>query len=130
VAYHYIPWIMEQEGTAFQQVHNRWRPQNLLFLRQVQLILKDMRSRSANLELARDELVTLSYAEKYIKYLRRMRIWLREAEFAWHADHLKFLKSVAGFYSDYGAVLRLLKMEQLRGLPTEPAETKLIPTGV
>jgi hypothetical protein len=95
-------------------------------------MLKDVRSRYDSLELARDELVTLEYAPKYIKYLRRMRIWLREASFAWKADQLRFLKSVAGFYSDYGAVLRLLKTDQLRGkfVNTEPAEQTLITTGV
>ncbi len=128
--YHYIPLLLEQEGLAFQAIHQRWRPQNLLLLRQVQLILKDIRSRYANLELARDELVSLEYAEKYTKYLRRMRVWVREASFAWHADQLQFLKSVSGFYSDYGAVLRLLKMDELRGKFTEPAAPEPNTTGV
>jgi hypothetical protein len=122
VQYHYIPWILEQEaGSEFESVHQRWRPRNLFLMRQVQLILKDMDSRQANLELARDELQSLEYAAKYIKYIRRMRIWVRDAGFAWKADQLRFLKSAAGFYSDYGAILRLLKMDQLRGKFTEPA---------
>jgi len=116
VDYKYIPWILEQEGTtAFQSVHQRWRPKDLFLMRQVQLIIKDIQSRYESLELARDEFKTLEYGPKYIKYLQRMRIWVREARFAWKADQLRFLKSVAGFYSDYGAVLRLLRMDQLRG---------------
>lgn len=121
--YHYIPWILEQESDPdFQSVHQRWRPKNLFMLRQIQLILKDLDSRYASLELARDEFVSLDQAAKYAKYLQRMRVWLRSANFAWKADQLKFLKSVAGFYSDYGAVLRLLRIDQLRGKFTEPAD--------
>lgn len=122
--YHYIPWILEQEeGTAFQSVQQRWRPKDLLLLRQTQLLLKDIRARYTNLELARGELQSLESAAKYLKYLQRMRIWVRSADFAWNADQLKFLKSVAGFYSDYGAVLRLMRVDLLRGKFTEPAST-------
>ena len=122
-AYRYIPWILEQEQEVdFQSVNQRWRPHNLLQVHQVQLLLKDIRSRFENLDLARDELVTLVYAPKYVKYLKRMSLWVRDAGFSWQADQLKFLKSVSGFYSDYGAVLRLLKVDQLRGqFTTEPA---------
>ena len=65
----------------------------------------------------------LEQASKYLKYLRRMRLWIRNANFAWRADQLRFLKSVAGFYSDYGAILRLLRMDELRGKFSEPATT-------
>lgn len=123
--YHYIPWILEQEeGSDFQSVHQRWRPKDLFLLRQVQLLLKDIRARYTNLELARGELQSLEYAAKYIKYLQRMRIWVRSAEFTWKGDQLKFIKSVAAFYSDYGAILRLMKIDQLRGKFTEPAATQ------
>jgi len=91
-------------------------------MRQVLLILKDVESRFANLELARDELKTLEYASKYLKYLQRMRLWTRDAKFAWKGDQLRFLKSVSGFYSDYGAILKLLKRDQLRGKFKETAE--------
>ena len=120
--YHYIPWILEQEQEVdFQSLNQRWRPHNLLQVNQVHILLKDIRSRLQNLELARDELVTLVYAPKYVKYLKRMSLWVRDAGFSWQADQLKFLKSVSGFYSDYGAVLRLLKVDQQRGQFTEPA---------
>jgi hypothetical protein len=94
-------------------------------MRQVQLILKDIQSRYANLEVARDEFKLLENASKYFKYLQRMRIWVRDAGFAWKADQLRFLKSVAGFYSDYGAVLRLLKMDQLRGKFSSPTTEQI-----
>lgn len=129
--YHYIPWILEQERESdFQSGQQRWRPHNLLQLRQVQLLLKDIRSRLQNLDLARDELNSLVYAPKYSKYLKRMHLWVREAGFSWQADQLKFIKSVSGFYSDYGAVLRLLKIDQIRGSFTEPATQESTNTGV
>jgi uncharacterized membrane protein YjjP (DUF1212 family) len=122
VGYPNISWILEQEPNhEFQSVHQRWRPQNLLFIHQVSLLLKDIQARYVNLELARRELQTLEKAPKYIKYLQRMRLWVRQAGFAWQADHLKFLKSVAGFYADYGAVLRMLRIDQVRGKFSEPA---------
>lgn len=123
--YKYIPWILEQEASTFQAVHQRWRPRDLFLMRQVQLILKDIQSRYANLEVARDEFKLLENASKYFKYLQRMRIWVRDAGFAWKADQLRFLKSVAGFYSDYGAVLRLLKMDQLRGKFSSPTTEQI-----
>lgn len=119
--YEYIPWILNQEsGSEFQSVHQTWRPRNLLFIRQVQFLLKDVRSRLNNLEMARDELQTLENAVRYIKYLQRMHLWVREAGFAWKADQIKFLQSVVGFYADYGAVLRLLRTDQVRGKFSEP----------
>ena len=125
--YTYIPWILEQEeGSEFKSVHQNWRPRDLFLMRQIQLILKDMESRQASLELAKDEFKSLEYSAKYFKYLRRMRIWLREANFAWRADQLRFLKSVSGFYSDYGSILRLLRMDELRGKFSEPASVENI----
>jgi hypothetical protein len=44
-----------------------------------------------------------------------MRLTTRAAQFAWRSDDLKFLKSIAGFFSDYGTVLRLLKNDSARG---------------
>jgi hypothetical protein len=93
-------------------------------MRQVQLLLKDMESRQDSLELARDEFNTLEKASKYNKYLLRMRIWLREAKFAWRGDQLRFLRAAAGFYADYGAILKLMRFDQLRGKFTEPATTE------
>ena len=110
-------------------MHQRWRPHNLLFLRQVQLLLKDIQARFLNLELAEGELRTLEQAPKYMKYVQRMRLWLRQASFAWHADQLKFITSVAGFYADYGAVLRMLRIDQMRGKFIEPASS-VTTTGV
>lgn len=109
---------MEQESD-FKSVDNRWRPKNLLQIRQVQLLLSDVRFKRDNLDLARDELALLDYAEKYLKYLRRMQLWVRDASYAWKADQLKFLTSVVGFYEDYASILRLLRTEALSGKFTD-----------
>jgi hypothetical protein len=93
-------------------------------------LLKDLRFRLDNLELARDELRTLKYGPRYLKYLQRMHLWVRQAAFAWQADQLKFLKSVSGFYADYGAVLRLLRIDQSGGKIQEPETTQTEDTGV
>ena len=128
--YHFVNWILEQERAEdFHSTNQSWRPRQLLFLRQTQVLLKDIRFRLDNLELARDELRTLRYAPRYIKYLSRMHLWVRQASFAWRADQLKFLKAVSGFYSDYGAVLRLLRIDQLGGNLQEPETTQTV-TGV
>jgi hypothetical protein len=115
VSYRILPWLVEQEGSDFQQVHNRWRPKSLLMLQQVRKLLKDMQARYEHLSAAEGELGTLDRAPKYIRYLRRMRLWLRQASFKWKADQLSFLQAVSGFYSDYGVVLQLLRFDQARG---------------
>lgn len=85
-------------------------------LHQAKAFLTDMGERYANLSGAQAELATLDRADRYLKLLRRMRIWLRQANFFWRGDQLTFLRAVAGFYSDYGAILRLLKQDYNRGL--------------
>ena len=60
-------------------------------------------------------MVTLDRGAKYIGYLTRMRYWFRQAKFNWKGDQLVFIRAVAGFYSDYGAIIRLLKEDSARG---------------
>jgi hypothetical protein len=90
-------------------------PQQLVQLHQAKSFLGDMANRYAQLSEALDELTSLDRADRYLKYLQRMRIWLRQANFFWKGDQLTFIRAVAGFYSDYGAVLRLLKQDNDRG---------------
>jgi len=124
VAYRLLPWILEQEGDSFQRLDRHWRPQNLLFVRQSQLLLKDMQRRYRYLSEAQDELERLDRANVYVQLLTRMRIRLRQAGYVWKLDHLRFMQSVASFYSDYGAIMRLLKIEQSRGRFKEPPVTQ------
>lgn len=124
MAYRLLPWILEQEGDSFQKLDRHWRPQNLLFVRQSQLLLKDMQRRYRYLSEAQDELERLDRANVYVQLLTRMRIRLRQAGYVWKLDHLRFMQSVASFYSDYGAIMRLLKIEQSRGRFKEPPVTQ------
>ena len=55
-------------------------------------------------------------APRYIVLLNRMRLWLRRSYFTWKANQLVFLQATAGFYSEYGQLLRFLKFDQQRGL--------------
>lgn len=110
-----LPKLLEIEGPEFQQATNRWRPTGLLFSQQPRVLLRDMSWRYERLSAASDEWAHLDRAHVYNKLTQRMRLWLRRAHFTWKSDHLAFLQAVAGFYSDYGAVLRLLKIEQARG---------------
>lgn len=123
--YPLLRWIVEQEGAGFQSVQNRWRPTDLLYVGQVRALLHDMERRFQQLEEARSELGTLERAEKYIKVLTRLRLWLRQAYYNWKANHMVFLQAVSGFYSEYGYLLRFLKFDHARGrLADRDAEQK------
>lgn len=113
--YRLLPWILEQADDQFRSLDWKWRPDHLLPVSQVRHFLQDLVRRYTRLMAARDEISTLDRAHKYVGYLTRMRIYLRQANHAWKADHLTFIRAVAGFYSDYGAVLRLLKEDTVRG---------------
>ena len=120
MSYRLLQWIIEQEGSQFQSVSYRWRPTDLLLIQQQKLLMQNMVRRFKHLEAAEDEIRTLNRADKYIAKIKRMRLWLRQAHFAWKANHLAFLEATAGFYLDYGAVLWLLKTDQARGAFVAP----------
>ena len=120
--YRFLPWILEQEGSDFQHITQRWRPTGLLMLAQVRALLKDMQQRYDHLAAAQEELQSLDRADKYIGNMHRMRLWMRQANFQWKADQLRFIQAAAGFYMDYGAILRLLKIDQSRGLFADKPE--------
>lgn len=115
MSYKILPWILRQEGDHFRQIDNAWRPVDLLFLQQARIMLRDVEDRYEHLESATAELQTLNRPDAYIKLLTRMRIDARKAKFTWKSDHLTFIRTVSAFYSDYGTVLRLLKIEEARG---------------
>ncbi len=107
--------IVEQEGSDFQRITNRWRPHDLLMLPQVRLLLRDIERRFNRLSQAEVEFSKLERRDIYITLVRRMRLWVRQASFTWKSDHLQFLQAIASFYRDYGRVLRLLKFDSARG---------------
>jgi hypothetical protein len=122
VDYSLLNWIIRQEAGQFQQVTNRWRPIDLLMVQQEKRFLVDMVTRHRRLVAAEDEIRSLNRADKYIQRIKRMRLWLRQAHYAWKANHLAFLEAVAGFYTDYGAILWLLKTDQARGALTPASQ--------
>ena len=112
--------LIDREGDAFMQIENRWRPRDLLMSSQVRVLIHDLERRFERLSEAEEELDKLDRRDTYIKYLRRMRLDLRAATFTWKADQLRFVQVISQFYSDYGAILRLLKFDLLRGQLGQP----------
>lgn len=107
--------LLSQEAGSFQRLDNKWRPQDLFFELQTQVLLKDMFHRYSALKAATDELRTLDRAELLFKYLRQMEFILRRAKFARRFNHLAFGQAVSDFYTAFGQVLRYLKINQARG---------------
>ena len=110
-----LEWVLESEGRAFQRIHQNWRPKDLIPQVYLHKLLSDLQARYKILATATDEMATLDRADIYLKLFRRMGIWLRRANFARRSDHMTFIQSVAGFYSDFGEILRRLKIDSLRG---------------
>lgn len=113
--------IIEQEGSDFQRLTNRWRPTDLLLLPQVRIILNDIEGRFHQLSQAEPEFSQLDRRDIYITLVRRMRLWFRQASFTWKSDQLQFIQAIASFYRDYGKVLRLLKFDAQRGRLDQPS---------
>lgn len=117
--YTLLPSILEQEGSQFYNVSQKWQPKNLIPDPYRRNLLKDAQQRFSALSDAEGELRTLDRAHLYVQVLRRMRLTVRTAQFAWKFDDLKFLESIATFFTDYGTVLRLLKFDSARGRLTD-----------
>lgn len=113
--YVFLPWIVEQELPVLHKSDRRWMPRSLFQQAQIRLVLQDMRKRYLWLSEAKDELKTLERGPQYIKLHKRMVFDLRRAYLFWKGDHLAFIRAVAAFYSDYGAVMQLLKQDYDRG---------------
>lgn len=115
-----LPTILEQEGPDFYRIERRWQPKTLIPDPYRRDLLKDAQERLDQLEEAEGELQTLDRAPLYIGALKRMRLAVRQAQFAWRTDDLKFLQSITEFFSDYGTVLQNLKVDKARGRFDEP----------
>lgn len=110
-----LPQILEQEGPSFYRIERRWQPKDLIPDPYRRSLLKDAQSRLQRLEMAENELQGLTRATLYINLLKRMRLSLRQAQFSWRTDDLKFIQNLSEFFSDYGTVLQHLKIDQARG---------------
>lgn len=122
-----LPKLLEQEGTSFYRLDRRWQPKDLIPDPYRRGLLNDAQERLKRLEAAEDELQQLDRAPLYVGLLRRMRLSVRRASFAWRSDDLKFLTNISEFFSDFGTVLQNLKIDQARGRfeeddPNEPQE--------
>lgn len=113
--YRLLPRILQQEGNQFYQTNRRWQPKNLIPDPYRRNLLRDAQARFEILSEAEDELRTLDRAPLYIQILRRLRLSVRLAQFAWGTDDLKFLESISSFFTDYGTVLRYLKFDEGQG---------------
>lgn len=117
--YPLLTWILDQEAGQIHLSEHRWRPTDLLYVSQAQLLLRDIATRYKALREAQPEIQQLDRAFQYIRHLDKMRVSVRHAKYTWKGDQLVFMRSVAGFYVDYAAVLRLLKQDRARGLLIE-----------
>lgn len=118
--YHRLQRILRQEGTSFQDITDVWRPTQLLFVAQVRGLLQDMQKRYDEAISAHDELVTLPRGAVFVKLLVSMRLSLREANFQWKGNQLRFIQASSRFYSNFGEMLRLLRNEAQRGTFSTP----------
>lgn len=107
--------LLDQAEGQFQSIDRRWRPTDLLVEPYRRQMLTRIERLYDEISAAEPEFKTLDRAEFYLRSLRNLRVWLRQAKFAWRFDDMTFLQAVAGFYTDYGAILRLLKIDQARG---------------
>lgn len=79
-------------------------------------LLETAESRLNALVQAESEFKGMEKADKYIGAIRRMQLAIKKAQFALRTDDLKFLQAVSAVFTDYGEVMRMLKVDQARGL--------------
>lgn len=113
--YRYLPRILRQEGTHFQDVSDVWRPTELLYIAQVRDLLRDMQGKYDEAAASTEELQSLPRSDRYFTLLQSMRLALREANFQWKANQVRFLNGASRFYASFGTFLRFLRFEAQRG---------------
>lgn len=116
-----LPTILENAGPEFYHTTRAWKPKNLIPDVYRRKILQDAQARLDELEGGEPELQNLDRPALYIGALKRMRFAVRQAQFAWRVDDLKFLQNIAEFFSDYGTVLQNLKVDKARGRFDKPS---------
>jgi hypothetical protein len=111
-----LPKVLKQEGDQFYYIDRTWQPKGLIPDPYRRNLLKDVQGRYNTVAAAEDEFQALDRSYLYIKILRRMRLTIKVAQFAWRSDDLRFLEAVSSFFTDYGTMLRILKEDEARGL--------------
>jgi len=115
VPYPVLNKILNEEGTRFHRVGDRWQPQDLIPDPYRRNLLLDAQERYKQLKKGQDELASLQRAHLYVGILKRMHLTVRRAQFAWRVSDLEFIEAIAEFFTDYGTVLRNLKFDRRRG---------------
>ena len=110
-----LPQILDRAGDQFYRVDHKWQPKDLIPDPYRRNLLKNAQARFNELSQGESEFRTLDRAHVYIKILRSMRIQIKDAQFAWRSDDLRFLTSISNFFRDYGLVMRFLKEDDNRG---------------
>ena len=113
--YRILPSILQEEAGHFQKLDQRWRPNQLLPEPYRRSLLKDIKRRYVKLFSALDELSSLERGDRYVRLVHRMRLYSQKASFAWRFDDQSFIQAIAGFYADYGLLLRWISIDQKRG---------------
>lgn len=117
-----LPGLLAREGPDFYRIDRRWQPKGLIPEPYRQNLLKDIQGRLNRLQEGVDEFQTLERAPLYLRILKRMRLTVRRAQFAWRTDDLAFIQAISEFLSDYGTVLQNLKIDQARGRFDQPSQ--------
>lgn len=112
--------ILRQEGTHFQDVTDIWKPTQLLFVAQVRKLLDDMQGKFNEVSSSSEELQNLPRSDRYFKQLTDMRLALREANFSWKANQVRFINAASRFYSSFAEMLRFLRWEAQAGTFSQP----------
>lgn len=107
--------VLQGEGSDFYRSTNRWRPNDLIPDPYRRDVLKDVEERFRELDLAEDELQTLTRPAIYIGALKDMRHAIRRAMYAWRTDDVAFIEAIAEFFTAYGTVLQNLRRDQALG---------------
>ena len=117
-----LPKILESEGRSFYRIDRRWQPKDLIPVQYSRKLLDDVEARYKRLVGAQGEFRPLKRAHEYLRILKSMDLVIRRAKFAWRHDDLVFIQAISEFYSDYGTVLQMLKVDQARGRLEEPED--------
>lgn len=112
--------VLTAEGSHFYRIDHRWQPKNLIPDPYRRNLLKDAQARYSRITKAEDEFQRLIRAPLYIGILKRMRLTIKDAQFAWRTDDLKFIRAISSFFKDYGTVIHNLKIDEARGRLDQP----------
>lgn len=107
------------QDQQFAQRNLSWRPTNVLDPVFGRGLLNTVRDWLKAFEACLPELEGLDRKTAYILQFQKLRLAFRQAQYSWRVDDLQFIEAIQTFFSTYGAILKLLKIDELRGLLKE-----------